>query len=403
MNMGRSGRTKHVLVINQFALPRDQGGGTRHADLFNRIPGWRALILAGDRNHYTRERFATTNPLFRLVSIPRAGAGAVSRLRSWIWYVMKAGAMSLRIDGIDVIVGSSPHLLAPVVGRFVATVKRVPFVLEIRDLWPESLVSAGVLRESSPLHRALAVLERWLAIRADAIIVVTPGWDRHFSELGVPGEKIHVVGNGTELSDFQVTIPRAELRRKHSIQGFTAVFAGAHGPKDGLEYIIDAADKCPEINFLLIGSGPAKAEIMAKARRMGLNNVQFRDPIPKYDLPELLAACDVGVHSVTPLSVFDHGMSPNKLFDYLAAGIPIVSNARTPLRAVLEDDQCGRIGDAGSLASNIRAVAEADDATLSRWRAEARCLMETTFSRAAAATVLKEVLNTVTNRASAKP
>jgi len=142
----------------------------------------------------------------------------------------------------------------------VSKLRRVPLIVEVRDLWPESIVAAGLLRRGSRIHHALIALERWIYRRADQIVVVTPGWEEHFTDLGVGQEKVHVVPNGAEPSDFQVTQTRAALRSGNKISGFTAVFAGSHGPKDGIELVLDAAEKLPEVNFLLIGAGPSKSK-----------------------------------------------------------------------------------------------------------------------------------------------
>jgi glycosyltransferase involved in cell wall biosynthesis len=383
--------TKSVLVLNQFALPRDQGGGTRHADLFSRLERWRPVIVAGNRNHYTQQRFTTADESFRLVGVPAADGGARKRLLAWLAYILRAAITALREPDLRAVVASSPHLLAPVLGVGLARIRRIPFILEIRDLWPESLVAAGAVRSGSALHKLLALVERQLVQRADSIITVTSGWEKHFEDLGAL-DRVTVIPNGAELSDFAVSDSRESLRDRYGIRGFTAIFAGAHGPKDGLQYILEAAHECPDVNFLLVGDGPSKREIIAYTKAQGLLNIEFRPPVPKEQLPSLLAACDVGVHAVTPLSVFDHGMSPNKLFDYLASGLPVASNAKHALSSFIADDQCGRLGESTDLASCIRAVESADDRTRERWKHEAFRLMSSRFSRTASAEKLEAIL-----------
>lgn len=390
---------KKVLVLNQFALPRSEGGGTRHFDLFSRLHGWSPRIVAGNRNHYSQKAFETSEKTFRLVSLPAGSSGGgFSRIRSWLTYTWGALRLGVRAQGIDLVYASTPHLLTPVAGWLVSKVRRVPLVVEVRDLWPETFVSAGVLAEGSPTHRAMALLERWIMRRADHIVVVTTGWEDHFVSLGVAPERVTVIPNGTEVSDFLVDETKAELRRRWNISGTTAVFSGAHGAhgtQNGIPSIIEAAVELPDVNFLFVGDGPGKKPAIEMAEGLGLSNVEFRDPIPKSELPSLLAACDIGLQTLAPLAIFEQGISPNKLFDYMAAGLPIVSNARVVLQRIMTADECGRLGDPNELVDSIRAVAEADEETRAAWGSRARQIVAEKHSRSAAAERLEAVLDDV--------
>lgn len=383
---------KTVVVLNQFALPRSEGGGTRHIDLFSRVEGWRAVIVAGNRNHYSQTTYQTADTTFKLVRVPKQGKG-LSRLVGWLAYCAQAIFVTVRAPRLAAVYASTPHLLAPLAGFTAAKIRRVPFILEVRDLWPKSMVDAGLMAEGGAIHRVLAAVERFVVRRADSVVVVTAGWEDHFAGLGLDPERLHVIPNGAELDDFAVSESREQLRQRHKISGFTAVFAGAHGPKDGIDLILDAAAEQPDINFLLIGAGPAKADAMTRANRDGIVNVAFRDPVAKSELPSILHACDVGIHAVAPLDVFDKGMSPNKLFDYLACNLPVVSNADVALREVIVDDQCGRIGPVHSLAASLGAVRAAQPADLRRWTNSGRQLMEGKFSRSVAAGRLRAILD----------
>ena len=384
------GRMRHVLVLNQDAIPTSQGGGTRHIDLFSRVEGWTPLIIAGNRNHSAK--FATEDKRFRLTWIPEH-SGSALRVAGWVAYAIQAFCLTITRRRLDLVYGSSPHLLAPLAGLAAARLRRVPFVLEVRDLWPESIVAAGKIRSGSLIHRMLIRLEKLLVTQTDRIVVVTTGWEDHFAQLGTSPSRLAVIPNGTEASDFRVSQTREALRTAHGISGFTAVFAGAHGPKDGIDLILDAAARLPEINFLLVGAGAAKAEAQARAGQQRLNNVEFRPPIAKSALPGLLGACDVGIHAVTPYAVFDKGMSPNKLFDYMAAGLPVVSNAQRAIRKVIANDECGPVGGHDSLEESLRKVLGSDPATRRVWGLRGQWLVTERFSRSAAASSLTAILN----------
>lgn len=393
---------KKVLVLNQFALPRDQGGGTRHADLFSRLSGWKPTIVAGNRNHYSQQVFETADQSFRLVKVPEQDGGARQRLYSWLSYCRQASILGLRTRP-DVVYASSPHLLAPLTGWMLARATRKPYVLEVRDLWPESFVAAGLLREHSSVHKALMLLEKFLVRRADEIVVVTGGWESHFRALGADMARYTVVPNGTEPYDLHMSAAEREtLRSQLGIHGVTAVFAGAHGPKDGIDLILDAATKCPEINFLLLGSGPVKKAAQERATSDGLTNVVFRDPVAKDELPRILAACDIGIHAVSPLPVFKLGMSPNKLFDYMAAGLPIVSNAGESVRALVGDGAVGYVGESDALVDSLRAITRASSQERRDFAARGKSLISDRFSRARAAEILGSVLDRATQSPSRK-
>lgn len=389
-----AGHTRRVIVMNHYAIPREVGGVTRQIDLFGRLKNWRPKILASSFGHTQGTRISTSDSRFRLLWVPSYSTNGTVRILGWGVFSVEAFIAGLGLKA-DAVFASSPHLLTALSGLALAKVRGLPFILEVRDLWPESIVTAGEMNEGSLIHKALVTLEGMLYRHADRIVVVTKGWEEHFASFGVDPSKVVVVPNGTELSDFDVAQSREELRREYRIEGYTAVFAGAHGPYVGLPLILDAAEQLPDINFLLIGSGSQKDAAIADARRRGLNNVEFRDPIPKSELPRLLKACDVGIHSISPQSVFDKGMSPNKLFDYLAAGLPTVTNARVPLRDVVSDDEVGSVVDPQNLVDGLRRVRAADPDTLSRWRRFAVEMMSTRYSRASASDRLEQTLDSV--------
>lgn len=380
-----------VLVINQYAFPREYGGITRNFDMFSRLRNWKFRIMATSRNHYSGEVMSASDPRFTLIDIPAYEGNGFKRMLGWVVFATKTTLKGLTTRA-DVYFGSSPHLLAPLSALVVAKLRRRPFVLEVRDLWPESLVTAGGLRRGSAVHKVLVWLERLLYRQASQIVVVTTGWEDHFESLGISTQKVTAINNGADLADFEVAQTKEELRARYGISGFTAIFAGNHSPYVGIDLIVEAAQKLPEVNFLLVGDGSRKAWAIEEAARLGLTNITFHDPVGKHELPSLLKACDVGLHTISPQSVFDKGMSPNKLFDYLSGGLPCVSNARVPLSSVISDGQVGAVVEPDELAKGISQVKEADETTRSRWIAEGRRLMSERYSLQGSADRLEQVL-----------
>ena len=277
----RPGKVHHVLVLHQYAIPRSQSGGTRHVDLFSRVEGWSPLIVATNRHHFSQEIFQTDDERFKLVWVPRYTGASLARMAGWAIFAAQAAVIGLTRRKVDAVYASTPQLLAPVAGALVATLRRVPLIVEVRDLWPESIIGAGALRRGSHTHRLLVGLERWIYKRADRIVAVTPGWEEHFAGLDVDLDKLHVVSNGTEVDDFIVTEDRDALRSEFGLTGFTAVYAGAHGPANALDLLLDAGKDLPEINLLFVGAGSQKARLQQRSRAEGLLNVEFRGPMPK--------------------------------------------------------------------------------------------------------------------------
>lgn len=382
---------RRVLVLNQYALPRSEPGGTRHVELFGRLDDWDFLIVSGNRNHYTQNRFNSADPHFRTVRVPPLGYSARSRVTTWVTWSLGAAVASLKGPRPDVVYASTPHLLAPLVGACVARACRVPLIVEVRDLWPESMVAAGLLRRGSTTYWALRALEAIAMRAADHVVVVTSGWEQHLSELGVASDRVTVIPNGADPADFLVADGvRERVRTELGLEQFTAVFAGAHGPKDGLEHIMDAAAQVSDVDFLLVGDGSAKAAAINRCEREGLNNVRFLDPVSKDKLPRILAAADAGIHSVSPLPVFQLGMSPNKVFDYLAAGLPVVSNAGQPVHKLIGTHESAYVGSPGSLIEGLRYVRSlSEDPHLRRQRAPE---LIGDFSRESSARRLQDVL-----------
>jgi glycosyltransferase involved in cell wall biosynthesis len=229
---------------------------------------------------------------------------------------------------------------------------RAAFVLEVRDLWPESLVAAG--GSKGPAYHTLGAIARHLYRRSDRVIVLTRGVASHLEHRRVPREKLIYIPNGADTDAF---IPHARPRGP-----FTLIYAGAHGPANGLDTVLDAAELLGDepIRLLLVGDGPSKSELRAKAERRELNNVQFLDPVPKVEMPALLSRANAGLMVLRNAPLFSYGVSPNKLFDYLAAGLPVACNVPGEVATLLRQSGAGeqaRDSSAHALADAIMRIA----------------------------------------------
>ena len=354
---------RRLLWVNHFAVTPSDGGGTRHFELARALRpyGWDVTIAASDFNLHSRGYTRRPTPHVRspiaervhdvdflwLYAAPYTG-NDWRRARNWLSFSGSLARWSPNGARPDVIIGSTPHLFAARAAYRMAGRLRVPFVLEIRDLWPESLVAAGGRR--GPAYHALGALAKHLYARADRIIVLARGTGDHLADLGVDRAKMVYVPNGADPSSnpHPWPAPRAP---------FTLVYAGAHGPANGLDTVLAAAALLRDhrVRIVFVGDGPAKADLQARAERDRLPNVEFRAPVPKTAMPDLLASAHAGLMVLRDAPLFAFGVSPNKLFDYLAAGLPVVCNVPGEVAGMLRDARAGE----QAADSSARALADA--------------------------------------------
>lgn len=388
---------RHVLVLNHFAVPRAAPGGTRHVELFGRLENWDATILASNRNLLTRTVAAPGEGVRSVWTTPYSRGGA-SRVLNWASYAVTAFAVGLRRP-TDVVYASSPHLLAVLAGWGLSRVKRVPLIVEVRDLWPQVLVDMGQLVPTSVLFRLMKRLERFLYRHADAVVVLAQGNRAYVVADGARNDQVVFLPNSAEPSDFDVQENRATLRARFGMQGFVFLYAGAHGQANGLELVLDAAAELqsthPDIRFWLVGHGLMKPRLVEDARRRGLHNVEFREPVAKNDIPALLAAADVGLHVLADVPLFSHGVSPNKLFDYMAAGRPVLTNTPGDVAQLVTTAGAGLAVRPHELAVGARALVAMDPDELASKSAAGRSFMEHYRSRTVICRQLEALLDRV--------
>ncbi len=388
---------RRVLVLNQFALPMSGGGGTRHVELFGRLTDWDARILAANRHYFDQSPVSSEGILRTLPVTPFRGNGT-SRVLNWASYSAVALLRGVTSPKPAVVYGSSPHLGAALAGLMIAKVRRAAFVLEVRDLWPQILVDSGMMAETSKVYRSLRKLEKFLYQSADRIVILAEGSGPPICALGIPEDKLVFIPNGADPADFEPTEDRDVLRRRYGFEGFTAVYAGAHGPANGLDLVLDAAAELKDenIHFALVGDGVAKEALVARSHAEGLSNVYFLDPIPKTEMANLLAAADVGLHSLADVELFKTGVSPNKLYDYMAAGLPVLTNTGGDVAQMVRNAGSGLAVDPTRMAQGMRQLAQMSWAERAEMSTAGKAFMEAERSRSAMAARLAQVFEDVT-------
>jgi glycosyltransferase involved in cell wall biosynthesis len=392
--------SRNVLVLNHFAVPRSAPGGTRHVELFGRLSGWSAVILVSNRNMLTRSRVDDDDGVRSVWTTPYSPSG-ISRILNWVSYAVTAFAVGLR-QRTDLVYASSPHLLAGVAGWAIARIKRVPLIVEVRDLWPAVLVDMGQMSATSRQFVVLKRIERFLYRHADAVVVLAEGSTAAVVADGADPARVVFLPNGAEPSDFDVTEDRAVLRERFGMEGFVLVYAGAHGRANGLELVLDAAEELgrdgSEVRFWLVGDGLLKQLLTEDAKRRGLDNVVFRDPVAKHEVPALLAAADAGLHVLADVPLFRHGVSPNKLFDYMAAGRPVLTNTPGDVTSMVNLAGSGLAVEPTGLASGAAKLAAMGPDELLAMGANGRRFMQEHRSREVVSANLERLLDDTRSR-----
>lgn len=260
---------------------------------------------------------------------------------------LRFAAQSVRIAltrQFDVAFATTTPLTAGIPGMFASWFRRKPFVFEVRDLWPELPREMGVITNPFVLA-AMSALE-WLSYRsADRCVALSPGIAEGIARRGVNRERIAMVPNGCDLEIFR-DVPEAWRPDGVAPEDLLAVFTGAHGIANGLDAVLDAAAVLKErgrgdIKLLLIGDGKLKGALGEDAQRRGLDNVIFHEPVSKRRLAGLLAGSDLGMQILANVPAFYYGTSPNKFFDYIAAGLPVLTNYPGWLADLIRESDSG--------------------------------------------------------------
>jgi lipopolysaccharide/colanic/teichoic acid biosynthesis glycosyltransferase len=349
----------HILYIHQyFDTPRG-AWGTRSYEMAG------ALLRAGhtvtmvcasaDRSEtgvagpFVRGMRSGTVDGINVIEIDLAyanGDSLLARASKFARYAIAASRIALTCD-YDLIFASSTPLTVAVPGILARFLRRKPFVFEVRDLWPALPKAMGMRNPAALL--GMAALERAAYRNADAIVALAPGIADGVARTGYLRERIAIIPNGCDLDLFgkgEVIRPSTLRPDVFGHDDFVAVFAGAHGRANGLDALLPVAELLAvrgrsDIRLLLVGEGATKAFLREEAARRGLGGLIFMDPMPKHKLAKLIRGCDLGLQLLADIPAFYDGTSPNKFFDYLAAGRPVLINYPGWLARAVRDADCG--------------------------------------------------------------
>ena len=348
----------HILFLTDNFPPEVNAPASRtHEHARHWVEAGHAVtVVCGLPNHPTGEVPAE----YRGRLLYRERRDGIEVLRCWLYAAPNQGVfrrslcfITFMISAIitgsfftgkcDVVVATSPQMLCGFAGYVVSLFKRRPFVLEVRDLWPQQIIDLGAVRNRAAIA-LLSRLERFMYRRAQAVVTVAPATRDHIAARGIPAGKIHVITNGIDETFFAPRDHMTPLRMEHGWNDRTIVmYVGTHGMSQGLETVLDAADLLrdrPQILFVFAGSGAERESLMARAKRMGLDNVVFLPMQPRDKMPECYATADICLAPLRDLDVFRYNI-PSKMFEIMACARPIILGARGQAQALLEETGAG--------------------------------------------------------------
>lgn len=350
--------------------------------------------LSGPSRHGRREGRVGTVRVVEY-AIPCGNAlGLAARGGAFARFAARAAGLALGAPW-DVLVASSTPLTVALPALAARRLRGLPFVFEIRDPWPELLRAMRI--GPPPLWAALDRLADAACRAAASVVALSDGMAETALAHGAAPGRLHVVPNGADLDLFGPQV--APWRPPEAApQEALAVYAGAHGPANGLDQLLEAAAAARDapLRLLLVGDGAEKPRLVARAAALGLANLTFLDPLPKPRLAALLAAGQIGVHCLAPVPAFAEWTAPNKLMDYLAAGLPVVANQGGSAGRLLREGPCGIAvppGDAAGFGRALAALAAAPSRRAAMGAA-ARALAVRRFDRRVQASRFCDIVET---------
>jgi len=349
-----------ILFLSHYYPPEGNAPATRVAAMCKR---WVAMghevdvitcapnvpdgvVYSGYRNRLLQREEMDGVTVSRVWTFIAANRGSVRRSLNYFSFLVTSILRGLFVTKPDVVVATSPQFFNGVAGWWLSRLRRVPFCLEIRDIWPESVATVGAVSHNLPL-RILEFLELRMYRSARRIVTVGSGYREKLKERGVEADRIDVVENGADLEEFSFDAADPESVREEFDLGsrFVCAYVGTLGMAHGLEVSIRAAVELERqwpgrFVILIVGSGARSAALRSLSEELGASNVVFAGLQPKNPIPSFIAACDVCLVHLTKTDLFKTVL-PSKIFEGAAMGKPIVLGVDGSARNLVENHEIG--------------------------------------------------------------
>jgi glycosyltransferase involved in cell wall biosynthesis len=360
-----------LLIFTQHFPPETVATGRRASDLAESLTsrGHYVAVITARPNHpsslglpfceraaqdeYTAEDYG----ILRVPLFCSADPGTLKRFLTYATFMLSAAWWGIRQPRPDAILAVSP-LPTGLAALPAHWWHRVPLIFDLQDIWPDSALAIGVMERGWVL-RMLRRLERFFYWRCAGVVGITDGFKRYLVDLGLPPERVAVIHNGVDWENFAGAPPSDELRRVEQLAGkFLVGYIGNLGLAQGLDTVLEAAQqlRSEPVAFLLLGEGVEKPRLTALARARALENVRFLQGVPRKDVPSVLAACDALLVILRDDPLFRITI-PSKIYEYMAAGKPILCSVGGEATALVVEARCGlpvRPSDGSALADSVR-------------------------------------------------
>lgn len=386
-----------ILYIHQLFATRESTHPTRSYEFARRMveDGHRVTMLTGASRlgepWESQRRSSFEVDGIAVEAISNAYSNYMSygrRMLSFGAFAVRASLVAVRLPKPDVVFATSTPLTVGIPGYVAARLRRVPFVFEVRDVWPEAAIQMGALPRRGVFARTAFALERFLYRKADAIVALSPGMSALVLGQDVDPDRVHTVPNCSDLDLFHPGDKDTATLERHGVSDrFVVGYAGAIGPSNAVEVAVEGARLLAErgrddIAFLIAGDGKSLPGIRAYVEEHGLDNVRLVDSIPKAEIPAFLRSADVLMTLFDDVPILATN-SPNKFFDGLASGRAMLVNSPGWTRDIVESEECGVYvppADPAALADAIERMADDPEGT-ARMGVEARRVAEERFDR----------------------
>jgi len=303
-------------------------------------------VHKGYKNKLYGVEYVDNIRVIRVWSYITRNEGSIKRILDYLSFMVSAFIASFFVTKVDIIVGTSPQFFTICAARLCSLVRRRPWILELRDIWPESIVTVGAMKRGI-LIRALEFIERYLYRSAHHIVVVTNSFVELIVAKGANRNKISVITNGANLGDLE-RVSSTNLKFQLGLNNkFIVGYIGTHGLAHSLETIVDCAALIqerniqPEIHFLFVGDGAQRQTIMTYAELKNVSNITFIGSVPKERVVEYLCLLDISVVHLRKDDLFN-SVIPSKIFEAMALGIPIAIGVGGEALDIIESNGAGR-------------------------------------------------------------
>lgn len=333
-------------------------------------------VFNGYKNRLWQSEVMEGIQVIRVWTYITANEGFAKRVLDYVSFMLTGAVSALFVRKVDVVVGTSPQFFTACAAWMVGGLKRVPWVFELRDIWPESIKAVGAMQDSLAI-RVLEWIELFLYRHASRIVAVTHAFKDTLIRRGIAGSKIDVITNGVDLSNFSPLPKDVGLGAELGLNGcFVAGYIGTHGLAHGLETLLDAAqilEQVPgaeNIRILFLGDGAKKAELVESASARGLRNVVFVASVPKDQVPRYWSLLDLSIIHLRKTDLFT-SVIPSKLFECMGMGIPVLHGVAGESAAIVQSEQVGDVFESDNAQQLVDALLKlrADEAHFKNYQA----------------------------------